>query len=177
MKLAGRSDDGSNRKLGNASQVLKQFGDLTAFPLQLRGVCEMLVLAAAAASEQCAARRDAVRRRAQDLQEIRLGEVLVVAEHPGPHTLSGEGKRHHHNPAGARLSGVYVGRRSRLGEFDPPKTDTEIGQSRDFKLDDGVISEGLVVELPFAHERHGTHENEGGEEKDFVFLSVSVSSV
>ena len=55
----GRADDGVNR-VGDASHVLKELGDLPLFPNKLFGVTEVLVLAAAAAGKQRANGRDAV---------------------------------------------------------------------------------------------------------------------
>ena len=64
------------------------------------------------------------------------------------------------------------------GQCDAAETGAEVRERGDLEFDLAVIRERLVVELLlFAHGPHGTHRNAGGEEKDFVFLSVSVSSV
>jgi hypothetical protein len=82
-ELPRRADHRRHRE-NDARHVLQQFGDLPLLPPQLLGVREVLVLAAAATAEEHATRRHAMRRRAQHLEKIGLGEVFVVPVHPHP---------------------------------------------------------------------------------------------
>jgi hypothetical protein len=63
--------------------VLEELGDLALFPEQLLGVGEVLVLAAAAAGKERAHRRDAMRGRRENGDEVGLGKILVIAENAG----------------------------------------------------------------------------------------------
>ena len=63
----------------DADHVMEQFFDLAGFPSELRIVVEVLVLAAAALTENGARRFDSVGRCFEDFDEVGFGEILVVA--------------------------------------------------------------------------------------------------
>ena len=169
-ELAGRGHDGRDGKL-DAGHMQQELGDLALFPGELGGVRQVLVLAPAAAAEQRAAGRHAVRRGREHFQEISLGEILVVAEHPHPHALAGEGERHHDHPAG----GIFVFRIPIFDFRQPDATEAgaEVGKRGNLQLELGVIGERLVVEfLGFGHETHEIHERAGNEDVLFRVFGV-----
>ncbi|OQB90164.1 MAG: hypothetical protein BWX86_02292 [Verrucomicrobia bacterium ADurb.Bin122] len=149
-----RPDHRRHRKL-HSGHVPQQLIHLPLFPEQLLGMIQMLVLAATAAPVERAARRHPVRRRRQHLDQIRLGEILVVAKHPRAHALARQRKRHHHHPAAGlpvRRHFARIGRRFhrvglRLRQRHAPEPRPEIGQRGNLQLDLLVIGEGTVVEL------------------------------
>lgn len=96
--LGGRADDGIYR-VGEASHVLQQVFDLLAFPDELGGVAEVLVLAAAVATEKRARWFDAVGGCGEDLDEVGFGEVLLVAEDAGADAFAGQAERDHDDPS------------------------------------------------------------------------------
>jgi hypothetical protein len=134
----------------DAGHVLEEFLHLPAFPRELLGVGEVLVLAAAAAAEERTARRDAMRGRREHLDEIRLGEVLVVAEDADLHALAGQGKRHHDDPR--RGGGIFD-----FGEGDAAEADAQVGERGDLELQLVMIRKGPVVEFALNHGIHRTH--------------------
>ena len=87
--------------------MLQQLAHLALLPVELLGVGEILVLAAAAAAEKRTAGRHAVWRWCQHLDEVGLGVVLVVPEHPRPHALAGQGEGHHDHPPRAGRRGGF----------------------------------------------------------------------
>jgi len=141
-KLARRADDRRDRER-DARHVLEELLHLPAFPGELLGVGQVLVLAAAAPTEERTLRRDAVRRRGEDGDEIGLGEILLVAENARPHALAGQGERHHHDPLALGLA----------GQRGAPEANPEIGQRRDLELQLVMIRKRAVVEFLFSHGR------------------------
>ena len=99
--------------------MLEQLFDLLLFPGQLLGVGEVLILAAAAFTEQRALWLDPRRRCLQDLDQIRLAVVLVIAEHPRADTLvrQGEGDENHPAVVGSGEPLSHVGQLADV-EFD-----------------------------------------------------------
>ena len=138
-----RAYHGGDGKL-DSGHVAEEFLDLTAFPCELFRVFKILILASAAASEERAARGDAVRRCSEDFHEVGLGVVFVIAENAGAHAFAGKRKWNHHDPTIFRIRRV-------TGERDASKSDAAIGQRVDVEFDFLVIAEGMVVEAFFCH--------------------------
>ncbi|HWA26637.1 MAG TPA: hypothetical protein VG734_13335 [Lacunisphaera sp.] len=183
-EFAWRTDHGGDGEL-DAGHVLQQFLHLLALPLQLFGVDQVLVLAAAAGAEERALGVDAVRRGRQHLQQVGLGEILVVAIDPRADLLAGQREGDHDDPPAvapvrgamarpARLiifpvlgppSSIFCPRFPGLWQRHPPQAYAEICEGGDFQLDLGAVREGTVVELLFAHKTHETTRYQAGEEK------------
>jgi hypothetical protein len=102
-----RADDGVHGKF-DAGHVFQQFLDLLALPFQLLGVGKVLVLAAAALAEKRAFRIDAVRRGRENLQQVGLGIILVVAEDAGADLLARQREGHHDDPAAGRRGNLRI---------------------------------------------------------------------
>jgi len=97
-ELARRTDYRGDGEF-DAGHVIQQLGNLPAFPFQLLGIDQMLILAAAAAPEEGAAGRlNTVRRGCQDCDEIGFGIVLVIPENPRADPFSGQRERNHDDP-------------------------------------------------------------------------------
>ncbi len=160
--LGGGTDDGRDGE-GDVGHALEQLLDLAAFPGELLGVGEVLVLAAAAAGEERADRFDAVGRGDEDGEQVGLGEVLMVAKDAGAHAFAGEGEGHHDDPARGGIG--------RMGHATD--ADAEVGEGAYLQLELGVVGEGIGVEgFLAAHQTHETHETPG--EEDFLFVSFRV---
>ena len=154
----GRTDDGVHG-VRDAGHVFEQFGDLALFPQELLGVSEMLILAAAAAGEKRAHGRDAMRRRREDGNEIRLGVILVVAKNAGADAFAGQTERHHDDPFGGGVFRMWNARQAHA----------VVGERGDLQLELGVIREREVVGFLFGfyHRKHKIHESEEDEEDSF----------
>src|ERR1700683_2387298 len=88
--LAWRADNRLDRK-GEPGKVLEQLGHLTALPEELVGVGQILVLAAAAPSEDRAGCRHPTGRANQDLDQIGLGKISMIAKHTRPNPVARKG--------------------------------------------------------------------------------------
>jgi hypothetical protein len=139
--------------------VLEQLLDVAALPGELGLVVEVLILAAAAAGEERAARGGALGGGDEDLDEVGLGVVLVVAEDAHADLLAGKGEGDHEHPAGGGV----------VGQGHAGEAGTEVRERGDLDLEFVMIGEGTVVEGVFAG--HGmTKDWNGGKTKRF-FLS------
>src|SRR5258708_30622525 len=125
----------------------------------------MLILTASTASINGARRGYPMRRCREHLDEVRFGEILVITVDPNANALSWKRERNHHNPARTRFDRNGCGCCGRwfypgcVWQGDTTKSQTEIGQRRDFQFYLLVILERMVVEFLFmfphvAHEIH-----------------------
>ncbi len=113
--------------------MAEEFADLALFPEQLVGMSEVLVLAATATAEERAAGRLCARGRRQHRDEVGLGEILVIAEHPHADAFAGQRERDHNYPLGLGFP----------GQSDPAQAGAEVGERGDLKLELGMVREGV----------------------------------
>ena len=133
------------------------------FPQELLGVSEMLVLAAAAAGEKRAHGRDAMRRRREDGNEIRLGVILVVAKNAGADAFAGQTERHHDDPFGGGVFRMWNARQAHA----------VVGERGDLQLELGVIREREVVGFLFGFYTGNTKYTKAKKTKRILFSCVS----
>ena len=133
-----RADHRLHREF-QAGHVLDEFADLALLPQELLLIGEVLVLAAAAATEQGADRIDPVGGGLQDLHQVRLREILVVSEDAGADLLAGKGEGDHDHPAGGLLPG---GCRQGIAT----EADAQVGEGHHLELDLLVVGEWNGVE-------------------------------
>jgi hypothetical protein len=93
----GRGDDRGDGKL-DSGHAAKEFGDLVAFPLQLGGIGEILILAAPAFSEQLADGLDPVGTGTEHLDEVGFRISGVIAEDPRLHEFARKGVGNENDP-------------------------------------------------------------------------------
>ena len=110
--------------------MLEQLGDLPLFRLQLLGVGEVLILAAAALAKEGTFWSDAVWRGFEHLDEVGLAVVLVIAKDAALHELA----------------------REREGDEDDPAIDTGdshalVGEVFDPDVELLVVGEGMRFEF------------------------------
>ena len=93
----GAGDDRRNPCLLKPADALKQISNLFVFQSKLRGVINVLILAAAALAEVAARRFDTLRRRLHDLQKFRAGEILFDLRDFNLNDFADEHKWHEHD--------------------------------------------------------------------------------
>ena len=142
--------------MGDAGHVFEELGDLTGFPGELGFVGEVLVLAAAAFSEEGTGGGGALWGRHEDFEEVGARVVFVVAEDADADLFSGESERDEDDPISGqrRVFDIWHG--------DAGDAVAEVGEGVDGDFEFLVILEGLGVKL-FRRSRHGMGLGEGGE--------------
>ena len=125
-----REDEGSH--------VLEQLADLAGLPSQLFLISQVLVLAAAALTEERTAGHDPIRRGGQHLHQVRMRAVLVVPKNAGLHDFLRQGERHKDHPA-----------------IDAADTRAEIGERFDGELDFLMIGKRCGDKLLRRTGKHG----------------------
>jgi hypothetical protein len=115
-----------------------------------------------------------MRRGHQDLNQVGLGVVLMVAEHLCAHAFARQGEGDQDDPAsglGCRKLQVTSSQVQAVSEWHAAKPDAEVGEGRDLQLDLLMIGERMVGELfGVSHETHETHET-AKKRSDFSFVS------
>ena len=114
----------------DATEALEGLRDLLLLPLKLLWVGEVLVLAAAAFTEEVAAGLDAVGRRDDDADEVAAREVSGVMPDAGHDLFTGEGTGDEDDPA-----------------VDAGDAFAEVRQASDLDLDFLMVGELALPEL------------------------------
>lgn len=132
--------------------MFEQLSDLPPFPVQLFGIIEILILAAATLLKQRTRRLHPMFGRAQHLNKVAVGKVLLVSPDPHPNKLSRQGEGYEHNPSAA-ITLPAICRFGRSRQRHAPQSLAHVGQSRDFDFDFRSPRKGILPKCVFVPHR------------------------
>lgn len=131
----------------DAGHVVEQRGDLVPFPRELVVVGEVLVLASTTGAEKGANGGDPIRAGPEDLDEIGVGAVLVIAPDADADVLAGEGERDEDHPAIAMRMVIVVRWFAAVWQNDAGDAGPEVGEGIDGDFEFLVVVEGGGAKL------------------------------